>query len=396
VDKAYFQQRADQLHMQLVQWRRHFHMNPELSYQEHNTQAFIADILSAAGIRWRKVAGTGLLAEVEGAASGRVVALRGDMDALPITEVEGREYGSRNPGVMHACGHDVHTTCALGALVILNDLRNHWDGHLKVLFQPGEERLPGGATLMIADGVLENPSVDVIIAQHVFPDMPAGRVGFCAGEYMACADEIYIAISGKGGHAALPHLLIDPVLISAHVITALQQVVSRNARPGVPVVLSFGNVQANGATNIIPDVVQLVGTFRCMDEQVRLDLHQKISQTARGVAQGMGGSADVRIDLGYPVLVNDQPLTEACAAAASEYLGSDAVEKLSFRMTSEDFAWYAQKVPGCFYRLGTRNEAEGITHGLHTSRFDVDESSLRIGAGLMAWLGWKALSSPSR
>jgi amidohydrolase len=374
--------------------RRHLHAHPELSFKEDATSAFVCSKLDEWGIPYRTgYVRTGIVAHIHGRnPESKVIALRADLDALPIVEENDVPYRSLNHGVMHACGHDVHTSCLLGAARILNDLRDEWDGTVKLVFQPAEERLPGGASLMIKEGALNDPPASAILGQHVFPDLEVGKVGFRPGMYMASTDELYMTVRGKGGHAALPHTLIDPVLITSHILTALQQVVSRRARPGVPTVLSFGKVIANGATNIIPDRVELEGTFRTMDEEWRTEAHRIMVETAEHIAKGMGGSCNFRVEKGYPFLVNDEELTLSARRAAQEYLGEGNVVDLDIRMTAEDFSYYSQLMPACFYRLGTRNTGRGITSGLHTSTFDVDEKSLEIGMGLMAWLAVNQLS----
>ncbi len=388
--------KAKSLKPLLTEMRRHLHMHPELSFQEYNTAAWVEDYLqNKLGLSTQRLANTGVVALIEGKQkdSKKVVGLRADMDALPITEVnDGRPYRSHNEGVMHACGHDVHTTSLLGAATILNELSHNFSGTIKLVFQPGEEKLPGGASLMIADGVLQNPKPDVMIGQHVMPQIPTGRTGFRPGLYMASTDEIYMTVHGKGGHGAMPHFNIDPVLIAAHIITGLQQVVSRNANPAVPSVLSFGKVIANGATNVIPPEVKLEGTFRTLNEQWRATAHEKITQMATGIAQSMGGSVDIEIRRGYPFLHNDEQLTMRCKNAASEYLGEPYVENLDIWMAAEDFAYYSQEVPSCFYRLGVRNEEKGIVNSVHHPAFDADEDALEDGAGLLAWLALQELS----
>lgn len=392
---ALIKQLAEQHLAETVAIRRHLHAHPELSFQETETSAFVCSKLDEWGIAYKAgYVNTGIVAHIRGKnPESKVIALRADLDALPITEANDVPYRSTNDGVMHACGHDVHTSCLLGAARILHELRDEWSGTVKLIFQPGEERLPGGASLMIKEGALDTPPASAILAQHVFPDLEVGKVGFRPGMYMASTDELYLTVIGKGGHAALPHTLIDPVLITAHILTALQHVVSRKARPGVPSVLSFGKMIANGATNVIPDKVELEGTFRTMDEEWRAAAHRIMVETAEHIAQSMGGRCEFRVEKGYPFLVNDEELTMRSKQAAISYMGADNVVDLDMRMTGEDFSYYSQLMPACFYRLGTRNTAKGITSGLHTSTFNVDERSLQIGTGLMAWLAVKELDN---
>ena len=379
--------RAKDINPYLVNTRHHLHANPELSFQEFETSQFIKSELSRIGIEFTSIADTGVVALIEGKNPDKsTMALRGDIDALPILEANQVDYKSKNKGVMHACGHDVHTTCLLGAAKILNDLKSEFEGTIKLIFQPGEEKLPGGASLMIKEGVLENPAPRSIIGQHVMPLIPVGKVGFRSGMYMASADEIYITIKGKGGHAAMPEMNIDPVLIASQVIVSLQQIVSRNASPKIPSVLSFGKVIAEGATNVIPDEVYLEGTFRTFDEEWRSEAHQKITSITQGIARSMGGDCDVDIKKGYPFLKNHPEVTARAKKSAIEYLGADNVVDLDIWMAAEDFAWYSQETDACFYRLGTRNEEKGITSGVHTPTFDIDEGALEIGAGLLSWI----------
>ena len=379
----------------VIQLRRHLHMHPELSYQEFKTAEFVAETLRSIGIEPKEgVAGTGLTAVIEGKDPGsRVIALRADMDALPITEQNDVPYKSRNDGVMHACGHDVHTSSLLGTAMILQQLKSDFSGTVKLIFQPGEERNPGGASLMIKDGVLENPSPTKILGQHVMPLLPVGKVGFRPGMYMASADEIYLTVRGKGGHGAIPNMAIDPVLIASHIIVALQQVISRNADPKTPTVLTFGKVIADGATNVIPEKVEIAGTFRALDEAWRAKAHKLISHMAESIASGMGGACEVNIDKGYPYLRNDEKLTGLNRQLAESYLGKENVVDLDIWMGAEDFAYYSQEIPACFYRLGTRNEDRGITSYVHTPTFDIDEDALETGTGLMAWLALNLLDS---
>lgn len=387
---------AHQFHPDVIGYRRHLHMHPELSFQEVETAKFVAACLSEWGIEYKSgMAGTGLAALIHGKNPGkRTIALRADMDALPILEANTVPYTSKNEGVMHACGHDVHTAALLGAARILNNLRDRFSGTIKCIFQPGEERLPGGASLMIREGVLHNPKPAGIFGQHVHPPLEAGMVGFRPGMYMASADELYVTVSGKGGHAATPQHCIDPVTIAAQILVALQQLVSRYADPTLPTVLSFGKINSTGgATNIIPNEVKLEGTFRTMDERWRAEAHKRMKNMAEQIAKSMGGSCNFDIQKGYPVLYNDEALTERARSWAVEYLGADKVVELPLRLTAEDFAWYSQKLPACFYRLGTGNALRGITSPVHTNTFDIDETALETGMGLMAFLALRELGN---
>ena len=391
--KNQIQSLAKKYHADIISCRRHLHQNPELSFYEFETQKFVEQKLNEYGIAdHQRMANTGVVALIKGKnPEKRVVALRGDMDALPIQESGKKEYTSKNAGVMHACGHDVHTSSLLGTAHIINELKSEFEGTIKLIFQPGEEKLPGGASMMIKEGVLENPKPDSVIGQHVMPQIDAGKVGFRKGLYMASTDEIYVTVTGKGGHGAMPHLTIDPVLIASSIIVSLQQIVSRNAKPSLPSVLSFGKFIANGATNVIPDSVYLEGTFRTLNEEWRNDAHKKMKHLAEHIAEGMGGKCDFRIMSGYPFLVNNEDLTTRIQDFAGEYLGNDKIEELEIWMAAEDFAFYSQQAEACFYRLGVRNEKEGITSSVHTSTFDIDENALEIGMGLMAWIALKEL-----
>jgi amidohydrolase len=372
--------------------RRYLHANPELSFVEKNTSEFIIKKLKALGIPHEIKADTGVVALLSGtrSASDNVVALRTDIDALPIQETNEVVYKSQNAGVMHACGHDVHTASLLATAGILSRLTNNFSGVIKFIFQPAEEKIPGGASFMIKEGVLENPLPKSILAQHVMPELPVGKVGFCGGSYMASNDELYITVTGKGGHGAMPHLNVDPVVITCQVITALQQIVSRQADPFTPSVLSFGKIIADGAVNVIPDKVKIEGTFRTTDEHWRGEAHKKIRDLVLSLVEGMGGTCDFELRKGYPVLVNDSVLTNEMRQHAEDYLGKDQVVNLDRWMASEDFAYYSQICPGCFYRLGTGNKAKGLCAPLHTPSFDIDEQALKTGAGLMAYLALKA------
>ena len=372
--------------------RRHLHAHPELSFKEFETAAFVTKELGKLGLKPSTVAGTGVVALIEGQPGGPVVALRADMDALPIQELGDHAYKSQNPGVMHACGHDVHTTCLLGAARLLTELRHEFQGTVKLLFQPGEEMLPGGASLMIQDGVLENPAPAEVLGQHVFPRLPVGQIGVRAGRYMASTDELYLRIKGRGGHGAMPELNLDPVLVAAHLIVAAQQIVSRRANPKMPSVLSFGKVIANGATNIIPDEVYIEGTFRTLDETWRDEAHQHLRQLCEGLAASMGAVCELEIRRGYPCLDNNPAVTARVRAAAEQYLGAENVIELDQWLAAEDFAYFSQAAPACFYRLGTRHPDGRFAHSVHTPVFDVDEQALPIGAGLMAWLTLQELA----
>ncbi len=379
---------AKAYHLEFIQNRRHIHAHPELSYQEYKTSEYIQSQLRAIGITDLEVkANTGVVGLIKGKnPTSATIALRADIDALPIIEKNEVSYKSTHEGVMHACGHDVHTASLLGCAKILQELRQEFDGTVKLIFQPGEEVAPGGASIMIKENVLQNPAPSGILGQHVMPLIPVGKVGFREGLYMASADEIYITVKGKGGHGAMPETLIDPVLIASHMIVALQQIVSRNASPKIPSVLSFGRVEALGATNVIPNEVKIQGTFRTLDEDWRMKAHGLMTQIAKGIVEGMGGEVDFHIVKGYPFLKNDPILTNRSKNAAIEYLGQENVLDLDIWMAAEDFAYYTQETAGCFYRLGTRNEAKGIISGVHTPTFDIDEDALAIGAGLMAYL----------
>ena len=378
---------------EILDIRRYLHANPELSFKEYETSKFVTSQLDKWGVSYKSgFVETGIVAHIEGKnPSSKVIALRGDMDALPIIEANNVPYKSKNEGVMHACGHDVHTSCVMGVAKTLHSLRDEFEGTVKIIFQPGEERLPGGASLMIKEGALENPKASSIVGQHVLPELAVGKVGFRSGMYMASADEVHFTVTGKGGHAALPHYLIDPVLITSHIIVALQQLVSHRTKPGVPCVLSFGSVHANGATNVIPNEVHVQGTFRTMDEEWRKEAHIIMKKMAEEMASSMGATCDFRVDVGYPFVYNDEVVTEFARDVAKDYLGEENVVELDMRMTGEDFSFYTQHMPGCFYRLGVGNVAKGLTSGLHTPTFNVDEKCLEVGTGLMAYIAFQQL-----
>jgi len=384
-----------QINDEVIALRRHFHANPELSFQEYQTSTFIKEWLTKHGFQFTgDYVKTGIVAEIQGNhTSDSVFFLRGDMDALPIQEENKTDYASKNQDVMHACGHDVHTACIMGAMLVIRELKAHFTGTVKFLFQPGEEVLPGGAKLMIEEGALGSPLPSGILGQHVFPDLEAGKVGFRSGSYMASADELHFTVKGKGGHAALPEKLVDPILIASHIVIALQQLVSRRNNPKLPSVLSIGRFEAMGATNIIPNEVQLKGTFRTFDEDWRFEAHKHIRKIVSGLAESMGGSADVNILVGYPSVYNEPDLTERAKSVAIELFGREQVVDLDMRMTAEDFSWYTHHIPGCFYRLGTAFH-DKPTSGLHTSTFDVDEQSISIGVALLSGIALNELSIP--
>jgi amidohydrolase len=392
--KSKIQHAASTYLTEIIDIRRHLHAHPELSFEEYKTSEFIASQLKKYQIPFTAgVVKTGIVALIEGKnPAKKVIALRADLDALPITEVNTCEYKSQNAGVMHACGHDVHSASLLGAAKILNELKNEFEGTIKLIFQPGEEKLPGGASLMIKEGVLENPHAQHIFGQHVFPSMEAGKVGFRNGMYMASTDEIYITVKGKGGHAAMPNDYNSPLLIASRILLELNKTFMQEEQPA-PTVLAFGKIAGNGATNVIPDEVHIEGTFRTLNEDWRAKAKVKMKALAESIATEMGGSCIYTIENGYPFLVNDVETTTRARAAAEVYLGKENVEELALRMTAEDFAFFSQKIPACFYRLGTANKERGIVSGVHTATFDIDEKALEIGAGLMAWLAVNELEA---
>lgn len=388
------QKKAEEIFPCVVEYRRILHQNPELAFEEYFTSEFVQKQLKELGIPYQNgVAKTGVVGMIEGKQSGKTIALRADMDALPICEANNIDYKSKNEGKMHACGHDAHTASLLGTAQILNEIKEYLNGTIKLIFQPSEEKIPGGASVMIQEGVLKNPDVKSIFGQHVSPNIPTGKIGIRAGMYMASADEIYLTIHGKGGHGAHPHNTIDPLAIAAQLITSLQQIVSRKADPRIPTVLTFGKCIANGATNIIPETVYLEGTFRTFNEEWRNKAHQWISNIIHQTVDAFGAKADLKIIKGYPVLFNDEKLTLSTKNWIKEYVGENNVIDLDLWAASEDFAYYTHKIPGCFYRLGTGNESKQTHFGLHTPQFNIDEDALKISTGLMAWIGFNELKS---
>jgi amidohydrolase len=379
---------AKQYAAEFIEVRHHLHAHPELSYQEFETSKYVQEKLGEYNIPYQIKATTGVVGIIKGKnPDSRIVALRADMDALPIEEQNDVPYKSTKKGVMHACGHDVHTSCLLGAAKILAETREEWSGTVKLLFQPGEEKNPGGASLLIKEGVLENPRPQGIFALHVNPQLEVGNLSFRAGKVMASADEIYITVSSTGGHAAAPHLTVDTILIASHLILALQQVISRNNNPLLPSVLSITSVQGGYTTNVIPSEVKLMGTFRAMDEEWRFRAHEIIRRLSTELVQSMGADIHLHIDVGYPAVYNNEKLNDAAKSIAMQYIGAEKVQETEIRLGAEDFGYYSQEIPGCFFRLGTANKQKGITAGVHTPLFNIDETSIETGIGMMSILG---------
>jgi hippurate hydrolase len=382
---------AKQYAPEFIEVRHHLHANPELSYQEFETSKFVQKKLDDIGVSYEIKATTGVIGLIKGNnPDKRIIALRADMDALPIKEENEVPYKSKNDGVMHACGHDVHTTVLLGAARILNETKKDWEGTVKLIFQPGEEKNPGGASILIKEGVLENPKPSAIFGLHVHPGLQVGKMSFRGGKVMASADELYITVKGKGGHAASPHLCIDPILIASHLIISLQQIVSRNNNPHNPTVLSITSIQGGTTTNVIPNEVKLKGTFRAMNEEWRFKAHDLIRKMCTDLVSSMGGQVDLLIDVGYPSVYNNEALNELTVQKAIDFIGKENVEETEKRMGAEDFGYYSQQIPGCFFRLGVMNKAKGITSGVHTPTFNIDESAIETGIAMMAWLGSSA------
>ena len=380
---------------EVIRIRRHLHQYPELSFRETKTSEYIRGLLDSWNVSYTfPFVENGILASIDGSKGDRpVIALRSDMDALPITEQSGLDFASAHHGTMHACGHDMHMASLLGAIRILNDMKDHFPGKILCVFQPGEEMLPGGAKLMLEEGIFDQVRPDMIIAQHVLPEMKTGTVGFRPGPYMASSDEIYITVKGRGGHAALPENIIDPVLIASHILISLKEKINQEAAKGVPTVLAFGKVIADGAMNVIPDEVRLEGTFRTMDEKWRKKAHRMIGKIAVGIATEMGGSVELDIRSGYPALKNDPELTIRSRKFAVELLGEEHVTDMDIRMTAEDFAWYAQKYPAMLYRLGVQPPGADKVYPLHNGKFIADEGALKTGMSILSWLAIQLLRS---
>ena len=377
---------------EIVSWREHLHANPELSFKEENTASFISSKLIEFGISHPyRIADTGVIALIQGRnPDSKCIALRADIDALPITEANKVHYKSKSDGLMHACGHDVHIACLLGAAKVLQSLRNEFEGTIKLIFQPGEELLPGGASILIKEGVLENPKVDKILALHVLPSMNVGQLGFKSGDYMAACDEIYLTVIGKGGHAAMSSQYLNPILAMAKLLPKLNNFLDSMANSS-PYIFVFGDLHAHGATNVIPEKAEAKGTFRTFDESWRSLMHLKLKTFVQEFLSKNGFQGELLIKKGYPFLKNEKQLTNQCAQYAKDYLGIEKVQDMNIRMTAEDFSFYSKKVPACLFRLGVRNESKGIVHGVHHPNFDIDNKALGIGAGTMAYLAVKLL-----
>lgn len=388
IEKDRIRELSESFYEEILQVRRDLHRHPEISYQEYQTSSYIQEYFKKLEIPFS--AGyvmTGMVARLEGKSPGKkTVALRADMDALPVTEKNDLPFRSQNTGIMHACGHDVHMASLLGTAKILHTLKEEFEGTILFIFQPAEEKIPGGARGMINEGAFEAQTPDIFLAQHVMPELSAGQAGFCAGPCMASTDEIYITIHGKGGHAAIPDQLIDPVLIASHTILALQQVSSRMAPAEVPTVLSIGRIEAEGANNIIPSEVKLFGTFRTRNEKWRREAHEKIRTICDGIARSMGAQCDIDIDEGYPMVTNDPELTGKAVDFAVDYLGKEQVIPIEPQMTAEDFAYYGMQAPSLLYRLGTAGPENTHAAPLHAEEFSVDETALKTGMGLMSWM----------
>jgi len=388
---------AQRLYPDIAAVRRHLHMHPELSYQEFRTTAFIKEYLAKLGIEPEpQLLETGVVAVLRGSGtpeSGerKTVALRADIDALPLQEENSHDFCSTEAGCMHACGHDMHTAMLLGAASVLSDMKDELNGDVLLIFQPAEEKAPGGAKPMIEAGLLKRYNPSAIFAQHCFSSVRSGSVAMCKGGFMAAADELYITVHGQGGHASAPHKTRDPILASAHIITALQHLVSRVAPPHEPAVLSIASINGGHATNIIPGKVTMQGTMRTMNEELRSLLHERFEKTVKQVAEAFEVRAEVEIRTGYPVLNNDPAMTDLAWDVAKEYLGEDKVHNSAPLMTAEDFAYFLRECPGSFWQLGTGLDDDGPDNLLHSPTFNPDEQSLETGVGMMSYLALRYL-----
>ncbi|MBN1950406.1 MAG: amidohydrolase [Bacteroidales bacterium] len=387
------QELTEKYHGEVAGIRKELHRFPELALQEYRTSEYIQTYLQKLGIPFTSgYAITGILAVIEGNKPDiKTLALRADMDALPIKELTGLDYQSEHPGIMHACGHDAHMAMLLGAARILKEVSAELEGRVLLIFQPSEEKLPGGALRMIEEGALSQFPPDIVIAQHVMPELPSGTAGFCPGKYMASTDELYISIKGTGGHAAMPDQITDSVLIAAQLLVSLQQLISRMAPPGIPSVLSFGRIEADGACNIIPSEVKLFGTFRTLDENWRYQAHEKIKKLCEGVVTAMGAACELEIQPGYPAVDNDSALTAAAMDLAAQYLGHGQAKAIQSQMTAEDFAYFGRLAPSLLFRLGIAGKEGLHSKPLHSPFFSIDEEALKTGVGLLSWFALSLL-----
>ena len=383
---------AESLAEQLTADRRHLHMHPELGFKEHETSRYIQQRLGEIGVPFTAgIAQTGVLGVLEGRKLGKTVLLRADIDALPIEELSEVPYKSRNPGVMHACGHDAHTAVLLGAAQLLKEQK--FDGTVKLVFQPCEERAPGGAIKMIEQGVMDDPKVEAAFGLHVTPQLEVGQLGYRVGPASAASDRFKISVIGKGGHAARPNSCVDAVVVGAHIVVAMQTLISRETSPIQPAVVTVGSIHAGNAHNVIPGEAIIQGTVRTYDPELRQRMSERLRELVEGIARAMRAEAKVEYTFGYPPLVNDPAMTELARAAGAEIVGKQNLVDPEQALGGEDMAYFLQKAPGCFFRLGTGNRARGITYGNHHARFDVDEAALPIGAAAMAATALRFLAS---
>jgi amidohydrolase len=381
------------LKQEVIQLRRHFHRYPELSYQETGTSIFICNWFEKNSIAFRKgIAGTGIIGMIKGKAEGKkVIALRAEMDALPVNERNKTEYSSLNQGKMHACGHDAHMAMLMGTTKLLDSIRDQFAGTVLLIFQPGEEKSPGGARLIIESGELMNPKPDIVIAQHILPELETGKVGYKSGRYMASCDEIYITVTGKGGHAALPALTTDQIFIASNLVIRLKNRMSeKQAINKIPTVLGIGRISGEGATNVIPEKVYIAGTFRTFDEKWRAEGLALVKSVSAETENEFGVKIDVNIVEGYPVLFNDENLTSRAIEYSKVLLGQDKIETYDIRMSSDDFSFYSALAPSIYYRVGIRKKDSEMLK-LHTSDFDIDEDGMETGVANLSWLVYNFL-----
>jgi amidohydrolase len=378
-------QRAIDIRRHLCQW-------PEISGQEEKTSALVVSVLKQLGVPVKeKVGGFGVVGLIEGNGPGPTIAFRADMDALPLQDRKKAPYASKVPGVAHGCGHDVHTAILLGAAMVLSNVRESIPGRVKLIFQPAEESA-SGASRMMAEGALREPGVDCILALHCAPNLRVGEVGIKQGVTMAASDAFDIVILGKGGHAARPHETVDAVLVAANAISAIHQIVGRRIDPLTPAVITLGRVEGGTVRNVIAERVEIQGTMRCLDEEVRAKLMDAITEVLDGATHGMGAGYELTFTKRTPAVVNDGKVTTMVSGAAAEILGAGAVRPIEVpSMGGEDFAFYLSQVPGCFVRLGTGGEREETCHPLHSGQFDIDEGAIPAGIAFLSWAGIRLL-----